>query len=123
MIEGVCRSRRRRPPSSIVFHYGPHAHVTYGRGGSICLPALSYIKEFRLLDGRTLHTLLVLHEIAHWLVGKDVGHKPDPFYTTLFALADEYGLDMDAVRADELAYKPRYAAKGWALYEKGPPSQ
>lgn len=118
LIEEVCRAERRRPPSSIVFHRGPHAHVTYGAGGSICLPTLSYTKKFKLLDGRTNHVLLVLHEITHWLVGKDAGHKPEPFYTTLYRLAEERGLDMGVVYEDELNYKPRYAKKGWWLYRQ-----
>jgi hypothetical protein len=118
LVEAVCRKRRRRPPHRVSFHAGPHAFVLYGKDGTLNFPRRSYIKKYHLLSSRGGHILLVLHEVTHWLVGRKAGHKPDPFYTTLYALAEEYGLDVEHAVRDELTYKPRYAATGYRLYKE-----
>jgi hypothetical protein len=115
LIDQVCAFMKRPAPKDIVFRLGPHAHVTYGRGGRVVLPRTAFIDKYRLVEDKSEVRLLVLHETAHYLMGDGPGHSPE-FFALLFELCAYFGVDLAFALEDETDYKPRNAPKGYALF-------
>lgn len=117
LIEKVCLENGKEPPLVVAFRRQPHAKAEHSHGrGTIYLPSQSYAREYQIVDGRPRYRLLVLHETAHHIMGPDMGHSA-AYYMLLFQLCERYGVDLEFAHDDEVAYKPRGAKKGWAMFQ------
>lgn len=100
-------------------HKVAHAHET-----GITLPSREWILEYQVADGHA-YALLMLHELAHWILNKklpygmQLGHTKT-FYAFLFSLVadwgETYGITPASAMEDEITYKPRGAKAGWRLF-------
>lgn len=115
----VCRDFGVEEPT-MVFAPGEDAHALLFQR-EIRMPSYDWVIEHRAARPMG-YRLLMLHELAHWLMGKPgvggTGHTIE-FYHLLFHLCAAYGVPVDYALEDELEYKPRSARLGFRRFIDG----
>lgn len=104
-----------KPTPEILFRDQVTAWTYHGK--RIHMPSLDHVVKHRALDHPLLYRALMLHELAHWILGAGYSHSPK-FYEQFFQLCEENGVPLELAFEDEYSYKPKNAPKGLRAYLK-----
>ena len=121
----VCRAEGV-PTPKIKWRWTPWARVYRT---NILMPSTAFIERHNGGPDPERHQMLLMHELAHWIARhiprrvsrkkRWINHVHGPYmYATLFRLAEKWGIDMEALRAEEQDYMPGPSAAGWRLYQE-----